>query len=144
MAALVERALAIYERHYGPNHAMVARALNNLGNAYGALGDWARQIDVQMRALAIINEAPQYVPDHQRQVAVTNFNLGRAFVALGNSRQALRCLRSASVIWHRDVGAEHPLSQRAVAACSYLTAQLEITRVRAGPREGHGGWVGLG
>jgi hypothetical protein len=36
---LLERALIIKERHYGPDHPEVATTLANLGNAYGSLGD---------------------------------------------------------------------------------------------------------
>ena len=37
--ASYERALAIEEKHYGPEHVTVARTLTNLGTAYGDLGD---------------------------------------------------------------------------------------------------------
>eukprot|EP00971_Amphidinium_carterae_P259411 5147380-Amphidinium_carterae.1 len=35
----LERALRIYESHFGPEHPHVARTLTNLGNAYESLGD---------------------------------------------------------------------------------------------------------
>ena len=40
---LLERALAIDEREYGPEHREVAKTLVNLGNAYGDLGAAARK-----------------------------------------------------------------------------------------------------
>ncbi|WP_265042477.1 tetratricopeptide repeat protein [Wolbachia endosymbiont (group A) of Sphecodes monilicornis] len=36
---LLERALAIQEKHYEPNHFTVAIILKNLGGTYGDLGD---------------------------------------------------------------------------------------------------------
>ncbi len=50
---LLERALAIEERHYGLDHPNVAIILTNLGNAYGSLGDTQKSRDLLERALAI-------------------------------------------------------------------------------------------
>ena len=50
---MLERALAIFERACGSDHPNVARTLNNLGNAYGNLGDPAKKRDMLERALAI-------------------------------------------------------------------------------------------
>ena len=36
---MLQRALAINEQHYGPNHAEVASTLSNLPCAHAALGD---------------------------------------------------------------------------------------------------------
>ena len=49
--ALLERALVIQERHYGPEHPQVAITLTNLGIAYGDLGDTARKKELLERAL---------------------------------------------------------------------------------------------
>ena len=46
---LLERALAINEAAYGPEHTSVATTLTNLGNAYGDLGDPAKQKELQER-----------------------------------------------------------------------------------------------
>ena len=50
---LLERALAIQEKHYGPDHFEVAITLVNLGNAYGDLGDPQKQKELLERALPI-------------------------------------------------------------------------------------------
>ena len=55
--ALLERALAIKERHYGPEHPEVAITLFNLGIAYGDLGDTARKKALLERALVIFEHA---------------------------------------------------------------------------------------
>jgi Tfp pilus assembly protein PilF len=72
----LERALAIAEREYGPEHRQVATTLTNLGNAYGDLGDAARKRDLLEQALAIAER--EYGPEH-RQVATTLTNLGNAY-----------------------------------------------------------------
>ena len=59
--------------------------LNNLGNAYGDLGDAARQRDLLERALVIKERA--FGRDH-REVAITAFNLAHAWKALGDAREA--------------------------------------------------------
>ena len=58
---MLERALAINEAAYGPEHTEVAITLTNLGNAYGALGD-RKTKELLERALAIKEAA--YGPEH--------------------------------------------------------------------------------
>jgi tetratricopeptide (TPR) repeat protein len=60
--ALLERALAIAEAAYGPDHPVVAKQLNNLAQILQDLGDPAGARRLQERALAIYEAA--YVPDH--------------------------------------------------------------------------------
>ena len=50
---LLERALVIQVREYGPEHADVATTLANLGNAFDRLGDIAKQRELLERALKI-------------------------------------------------------------------------------------------
>merc|ERR1712050_825501 len=50
---LLQRALAIQEREYGPEHREVAATLADLGKAYGDLGDAVKECDLLQRALAI-------------------------------------------------------------------------------------------
>ena len=61
---MLERALAIEERAYGRDHPEVATTLTNLGNAYGDLGDHAKERDMLERALAINERA--YGRDHEK------------------------------------------------------------------------------
>ena len=60
--ALLERALAIDEAAYGPDHPDVATGLNNLALILQDLGDPAGARPLQERALAIAEAA--YGPDH--------------------------------------------------------------------------------
>ncbi len=57
---LLERALRIQAREYGPEHREVADTLANLGNAYGSLGDAARKRDLLERALRIKGRARKH------------------------------------------------------------------------------------
>jgi hypothetical protein len=59
---MLERALAIKEKHYGPDHPEVAITLTNLGNAYGSLGDHAKERDMQARAASTF--ARHFGEDH--------------------------------------------------------------------------------
>jgi Tfp pilus assembly protein PilF len=59
---LLERALAINERHYGPDHPNVATTLTNLGIVYGRSGDTQKSRELLERALAI--KERHYGPDH--------------------------------------------------------------------------------
>ena len=50
---MLERVLAITEKHFGPDHPQTGKILNNLGNAYGYLGDYGKKQEMLERALAI-------------------------------------------------------------------------------------------
>ncbi len=50
---LLERTLAINERHYGLDHPEVAITLTNLGNVYGDFNDTKKLRELLERALAI-------------------------------------------------------------------------------------------
>ena len=76
-----ERALAIDEAAYGPDHPDVASTRNNLGLVLQDLGDLAGARPLYERALAI-NEAA-YGPDHP-DVAIDRNNLGVVLQDLGD------------------------------------------------------------
>ncbi len=59
---MLERALAIQEKHYEPNHFTVAIILKNLGGTYGDLGDSQKAKELFERALPIFEK--HYGPDH--------------------------------------------------------------------------------
>jgi tetratricopeptide (TPR) repeat protein len=103
--ALLERALAIKEAVYGPDHPSVAVTLTNLGNAYQELGDRPRAIQLYERALAI--DEAGYGPDHPN-VAVTLINLGNAYQALGDNRKAVELLKRALAIDEAVYGPDDP------------------------------------
>eukprot|EP00971_Amphidinium_carterae_P016706 329791-Amphidinium_carterae.1 len=84
-----ERALRIKEAHYGPDHIEVAQTLNDLGNAYGRLGDAKKTRDYLERALRI--QEAQYGVDLPN-VAKTLNNLG---IAYGDDLRSWRFFKDA-------------------------------------------------
>ena len=61
---MLERALAIEERAYGPDHIEIAPALFNLGSLHEYLGEKAKAREFIARALAIAERT--YGSDHPR------------------------------------------------------------------------------
>jgi tetratricopeptide (TPR) repeat protein len=70
---LLQRALAIQEAVYGPEHPDVASTLTNLGSVQQQLGEFAAARVTLQRALAI--QEAVYGPEHP-DVAITLTNLG--------------------------------------------------------------------
>jgi tetratricopeptide (TPR) repeat protein len=100
-----ERALAIDEAVFGPEHPDVAVDLNNLGSAIKALGDHRKAIEYFERALAI--DEAVFGPEHP-DVAVDLNNLGSAIKALGDHRKAIEYYERALAIDEAVFGPEHP------------------------------------
>jgi len=100
-----ERALAIGERAFGPDHPKVARDVNNLGSVLRALGDLAGARAAFERALAIDERA--LGPDHP-QVAIFVNNLGDVLRDLGDLAGARAAFQRALAIGERAFGPEHP------------------------------------
>jgi tetratricopeptide (TPR) repeat protein len=75
-----ERALAIFEVAYGPDHPEIARTLGNLGIVLEQLGELGVARAALERVLAIFEAA--YGPDHP-SIALTLTNLGNVLRRLG-------------------------------------------------------------
>jgi tetratricopeptide (TPR) repeat protein len=100
-----ERALAIYEAEYGPDHPDVATNVNNLGLVLQALGDMEGAKKMFERALAI--DESTYGPDHP-QVAIYVNNLGLVLKVLGNIEGAKKMHERALAIYEAEYGPDHP------------------------------------
>ena len=100
-----ERALAIGESTYGPNHPNVAAGVNNLGLVLQDIGDMEGAKKMYERALAI-GEAT-YGPDHP-QVAVYVNNLGDVLQDIGNMEGAKKMFERALAIDEAAYGPDHP------------------------------------
>eukprot|EP00971_Amphidinium_carterae_P161941 3210489-Amphidinium_carterae.1 len=81
------------ESLYGPEHPEVAIALNNLGNAYGKLGDSTKERDYQERALRIFES--HYGSEHSK-VAIMLNNLAATSAKLGDLPLAHEQVTAAS------------------------------------------------
>jgi len=102
---MYERALAIGEAAYGPDHPTVASIVNNLGLVLQALGDMEGAKKMYERALAI-GEAT-YGPDHP-QVAIYVNNLGLVLIALGDMEGAKKMHKRALAIYEATYSPDHP------------------------------------
>jgi len=103
--AVFERALAIDERAFGPDHPNVARDINNLGHVLQDLGDLAGARAAFERALAIWQAA--YGDEHP-QVATAHNNLGLVLKDLGDLAGARAACERALAIDERAFGPDHP------------------------------------
>ncbi|WP_374698934.1 tetratricopeptide repeat protein [Wolbachia endosymbiont (group B) of Limnophora tigrina] len=101
---LLERALAMQEKHYGSDHFKVVKLLTNLGGAYGALGDHKKQKELLERALAI--DKKHYGSDHV-QVAKSLANLGVAYGDSGDLQKQKELLEWALPIFEKHYGLDH-------------------------------------
>ncbi|MBY0545563.1 MAG: tetratricopeptide repeat protein [Gammaproteobacteria bacterium] len=102
---IYQYALLLAERHYGKDNLEIAIALENLGNAYGDLGDATQQKALQERALVI--QERHYGPDHP-EVAITLVNLGNAYGTSGDASRKKALQERALVIQERHYGLDHP------------------------------------
>ncbi len=103
--AAYERALAIDEAAFGPEHPDVARDVNNLGEVLRELGDLAGARAAYRRALAIWEK--QLGPEHP-QVATAVNNLGGVLQDLGDLDGARAAFQRALAIDEAAFGPEHP------------------------------------
>ena len=102
---MFERALAIDEAAYSPDHPDVAIRVNNLGRVLHDLGDLEGAKKMSERAL-VIGEAT-YGPNHPT-VAIYVNNLGLVLKDLGDLEAAKKMYERALAIDEAAYGPEHP------------------------------------
>ncbi|MBI3912798.1 MAG: tetratricopeptide repeat protein [Chloroflexi bacterium] len=102
---LLERALAIDEAAFGPNHPKVAAAVNNLGCVLQDLGDLAGARKHFERSLAIWEKS--LGSDHPKVAAAVN-NLGSVLQDLGDLAGARKHNERALAIDEAAFGPNHP------------------------------------
>ncbi len=103
--AAYERALAIDEAAFGPDHPNIASDVNNLGLVLQAQGDYAGAKAAYERALAIDEAA--FGPDHP-DVARDINNLGNVLQDQGDYAGAKAAFERALAIWEVELGPDHP------------------------------------
>jgi class 3 adenylate cyclase/Tfp pilus assembly protein PilF len=114
---LAAKALAILEHAYGPAHADVARALNNLGVLYMELGRNEEAEPLIARALSIREE--KLGPDDP-SVALTLHNLGIVSMELRRYVEAESFHKRALAIRKTVFDARHPEVQAGATALGVL------------------------
>jgi tetratricopeptide (TPR) repeat protein len=102
---LYERALAIDEKVFGPEHPETAAALNNLASLLEAQGDLVGARPLSQRALEIAEKA--LGPEHPNTAIALN-NLAGILRELGDLPEARNLLERALAIHEKVVGPEHP------------------------------------
>jgi tetratricopeptide (TPR) repeat protein len=100
----IERALAIREKTFGPDHPLVAIALNNLAGLRQSSGDYTGAELLYRRALSI--DEKTLGPDHPRAAMDLN-NLAMLLEAKGNYAEAEPLLRRVLVIDEKALGPNH-------------------------------------
>lgn len=100
---LLESALAIRERLFGPNHFLVADTLIRLGLIQSRQGRLAEGEQMQTRAIEILRaQGPE------TELAAALNNLGSVLSAQGRSKEAESRIREAISIWERTGGPDDP------------------------------------
>jgi len=103
--AAFERALAIGEAAFGPDHPNVARDVNNLGSVLQDLGDLAGARAAFERVLGILEKA---LPPEHPYIAVTVNNLGSVLQDLGDLAGARAAYERALALDEAAFGPDHP------------------------------------
>ncbi len=88
-----------------PSTNGLAASLDNIGNAYGKLGDYQQALDYQQQALAI---AKAVLPKQHPDLAISLTNVGATYGNLGNHQQALDYQQQALAIFKAVLPEQHP------------------------------------
>ena len=102
--AVLERALAIDEKAFGPEHTKVAIRVNNLGSVLQDQGDLEGAKECFQRALAIDEKA--LGPEHTGVASIAN-NLGSVLKDQGDLEGARKCFERALAIDEKTLGPDH-------------------------------------
>jgi tetratricopeptide (TPR) repeat protein len=115
---IYRRALAIFEKAFGPEHYEVASNLHNLAAAVCARGDLDEAEQLYRRALTI---KEKILGVKNPGAALTRNNLGALLNMLGRPNEAVPLLKSAVEILQGQLGPDHP---HLALACANLTLAL--------------------
>jgi tetratricopeptide (TPR) repeat protein len=114
---LLRRALAIFEKSYGPDHPEVALRLNDLAGLLQATNRLGEAEPLLRRALAILEKS--YSPDHPDVAPTLNY-LAEILLRTNRLGEAEPLLRRALAIDEKSYGPNHP----EVAPCLNNLASL--------------------
>jgi serine/threonine-protein kinase len=103
--ATFERALALREKVFGPDHPDVANSLNNLGLVLHEMGDYEKAVATHERALALREKV---LGEGHPDVAMSLNNLGIVRSETGAFAQATAVHERALAIREKTLGPDHP------------------------------------
>ena len=95
--------------HYGEEHPETGITLDNLGNAYGSLGDYEKKKEILEKALKITIK--NYGKEHP-STGMTLANLGTAYRDLGDAEKALAYYKQAHGIFVKHFCPEPRISRQ--------------------------------
>ena len=124
---MYQRALAINEKTYGPDHPAVATSLNELASLYKEQGQYARVEPLYQRSLAIYEKV--LGPEHP-YVATSLNNLGGLYQAQGEYARVEPLYQRALAINEKTYGPDHPsVATSLISLASLYQAQGQYGRV---------------
>ena len=118
---LHEKALIIYEKIFGEDHADVATSYNNLASVYDTLGEYNQAKELYEKALIIRKKI--FGEDHAH-VATSYNDLALVYDTLGEYNQAKELHEKALIIYKKIFGEDH-----AHVATSYNNLALVYKRL---------------
>ena len=99
------KVLEIREKVLPENHSAIAASYNNVGYAYGELGDHKKELEYFLKALAIEEKVlPKNYPD----IATSYNNVGGAYGELGDHKKELEYKLKALAIREKVLPENHP------------------------------------
>jgi tetratricopeptide (TPR) repeat protein len=119
---LLERALAIAEAEFGPDHPNTAQGLSNLANVLRDLGELPAARDLHERALAI--RQARLGPDHPNTADSLN-NLANVLADLGELPAARDHYERALATFEARLGPDHPNTATARHRLAIVHTALE-------------------
>ena len=99
------KVLAIQEKVLPENHPAIATSYNNVGSAYGKLGDHKKELEYCLKALAIREKV---LPENNPTIAASYNNVGYAYGKLGDHKKALEYQLKALSIIEKVLLENHP------------------------------------
>ena len=92
------------EQHQ-PDSNNLATSYNNVGMTYGALGDHEKELEYQLKALAICERV---LPPEHPDLAISYGNVGSTYLALGEPQKALEYELKVISIFEKVLPKDHP------------------------------------
>ena len=88
-----------------PDSTNLAIAYNNLGNTYGNLGDHEKELEYQLKDLAILKKV---LPENHPMLAISYNNVGTAYGNFAKHERALEYKLKALAIFEKVLPRNHP------------------------------------
>ena len=101
---LHEKALMIFKKIFGEDHANVATSYNNLASVYDRLGEYNQAKELHEKALTIFKKI---FGEHHANVATSYNNLASVYDRLGEYNQAKKLHEKALTIRKKSFGEDH-------------------------------------